>query len=201
MSKKFDNKRFVVKEFNLRDAGNVAVSDHVHLNRLFRQLSVDVESVDLIKAEEFALSGSVLFVVRDSDDNSNICGMASLVIVKRVAKTVGRVEDVVVDEKVRGHGLGRKIMEVLMAKARELRVSRLQLTSRPERVAANKLYQSLGFVKQDTNAYQLKLGPMVPSQGRINSRSGEDGDFSFEQHSLVKDPYAPCPDGTSPSER
>ena len=70
---------------------------------------------------------------------------------------VGRVEDVVVSQSARGSGIGRQIMAALHAEARRCGVVHLDLTSRPEREAANALYQSLGYERRDTNVYRLTL--------------------------------------------
>lgn len=66
-----------------------------------------------------------------------------------------RLEDVVVDEKWRGRGLGREIVERALAALHELGVGQVELTSRPSRVAANTLYRTLGFARRKTNVYAL----------------------------------------------
>ena len=65
--------------------------------------------------------------------------------------------DMVVDEEYRGRGLGRELMLGILERARRLAPIELHLTSKPARVAANALYQSLGFVRKETNAYTLCL--------------------------------------------
>jgi len=40
-------------------------------------------------------------------------------------------------------------------------VERLHLTSSPRRVAANGLYQSLGFVRYETNCYVWEVMPEI----------------------------------------
>ena len=58
----------------------------------------------------------------------------------------------------RGRHLGRRLLEAVIGYARtELRDIDLHLTSRPQRVAANQLYQSLGFERRETNCYRLVL--------------------------------------------
>lgn len=69
----------------------------------------------------------------------------------------GRVEDVVVSEAARGHGVGRQLMLALHAEARRLGLRQLDLTSRPTREAANHLYRSLGYERHETNVYRLTL--------------------------------------------
>jgi ribosomal protein S18 acetylase RimI-like enzyme len=66
-----------------------------------------------------------------------------------------RIEDVVVDEKHRGKGLGRRLMSKTIEALREMNVKRVELTSRPSRTVANKLYRSLGFKLRKTNVYEF----------------------------------------------
>ena len=70
---------------------------------------------------------------------------------------VGRIEDMIVDEKHRGKGIGRAMMRELIAIAKEENVVQLNLTSSPLRVAAKSLYESLGFAKGSTDVFMLKL--------------------------------------------
>lgn len=67
------------------------------------------------------------------------------------------VEDVVVSENCRGRHIGRDLMLYVLERARELAPIELHLTSKPARVAANALYRSVGFLKKETNAYQMVI--------------------------------------------
>ena len=67
------------------------------------------------------------------------------------------IEDVVVEEELRGSGLGRQLMEEALKFCREKEVATVYLTSNPKRVAANSLYQRMGFVRKETNMYKLEL--------------------------------------------
>ena len=67
------------------------------------------------------------------------------------------IEDVVIDETLRGSGLGRKLVLHAIDYCREIGISTVYLTSNPKRVAANGLYQSVGFVRKETNMYKMEL--------------------------------------------
>ena len=67
------------------------------------------------------------------------------------------IEDVVVDESARGHGVGEALNRAALDHARSLGAITVELTSRPSREAANRLYQRLGFVTRDTNVYRFTL--------------------------------------------
>jgi ribosomal protein S18 acetylase RimI-like enzyme len=67
------------------------------------------------------------------------------------------IEDVVVDESARGHGAGEALNKAALEEARRRGAITVDLTSRPSREAANRLYQRLGFVARDTNVYRHTL--------------------------------------------
>ncbi|WP_051697599.1 GNAT family N-acetyltransferase [Prevotella sp. 10(H)] len=87
--------------------------------------------------------------------NKDIAGMLTLGIYNSPTGKKAWIEDVVVDESFQGKGLGRSIVQYAVKFAEEAGVDTLMLTSRPSRVAANKLYQSLDFVMKETNVYRI----------------------------------------------
>ena len=95
-----------------------------------------------------------LFLIREGDE---IVATATLCVCHTPESTIGFVETVVVAPECRGKGYGRKIMEDVIAKAKDLGCDKLQLTSKPSRVAANELYKKLGFSLKETNCYKLEL--------------------------------------------
>src|SRR5207245_1485069 len=64
-----------------------------------------------------------------------------------------RIDDVVVDEAARGQGAGEALTREAMRLAAEAGARTVELTSRPEREAANRLYRRLGFERRETNLY------------------------------------------------
>jgi ribosomal protein S18 acetylase RimI-like enzyme len=67
------------------------------------------------------------------------------------------IEDVVVDDAARGHGIGRALSEAAVDEARRRGAKNVSLTSRPKREAANRLYQRIGFSHYETNVYRITL--------------------------------------------
>jgi ribosomal protein S18 acetylase RimI-like enzyme len=67
------------------------------------------------------------------------------------------IEDVVVDEAARGRGAGEALTREALRLAEEAGARTVDLTSRPEREAANRLYQRLGFERRSTSVYRLEL--------------------------------------------
>lgn len=67
------------------------------------------------------------------------------------------IEDVVVDESARGHGVGEALNLAAIDEARARGAKNVSLTSRPSRAAANRLYLRLGFEPYETNLYRFTL--------------------------------------------
>jgi ribosomal protein S18 acetylase RimI-like enzyme len=87
--------------------------------------------------------------------DEQIAGIASLVVYPIPTGIRAHIDDVVVDEIARGHGLSRIVLKHLIDEAIDrFHVRTIDLTSRPSREAANHLYQTSGFVKRDTNVYR-----------------------------------------------
>ena len=95
-----------------------------------------------------------VFVARG---DGRIVGSLTLVVFRIPTGIRAWIEDVVVDESARGHGVGEAMNRAALDEARRRGASTVDLTSRPSREAANRLYQRLGFVKRDTNVYRFEL--------------------------------------------
>lgn len=91
------------------------------------------------------------------DDGGTIVAMATLVTFRIPTGLRAWIEDVVVDETARGQGVGMAVTEAMVARARELGCRTVDLTSRPAREAANRLYRRAGFEVRDTNVYRRVL--------------------------------------------
>lgn len=105
-----------------------------------------------------------LYVMIDTDTpNSSpkregrIIGCATLCVFHSPTGAKASIEDVVVSSAYRGQHLGRRLMEHVLDQARLLAPIELHLTSNPKRIAANQLYQSLGFQRKETNCYRMTI--------------------------------------------
>ena len=67
------------------------------------------------------------------------------------------IEDVVVDQSFRGQGLSKLLVAHAIEFTKAQQVQSLMLTSNPKRIAANKLYQTMGFQRKETNVYRMKF--------------------------------------------
>ena len=104
-----------------------------------------------------ASEGCTLLVARDLEAGGRIIGTLCLNVYRVPTGIRSIVEDVVVDESARRRGVGEALMSHAMDLARAAGANGISLTSRPEREAANLLYQSMGFELRKTNAYRYKL--------------------------------------------
>jgi len=116
-------------------------------------------------SERIVLTEGVLQQVM-SDDNSHlyvlvdegqIVGCATLCVFHAPSGTKASIEDVVVTSDCRGKHLGKQLVEYLMTEATKYAPIDLQLTSKPKRIAANKMYQALGFERKETNCYTKSI--------------------------------------------
>ncbi|MEZ2371417.1 N-acetyltransferase family protein [Arthrobacter sp. RCC_34] len=98
--------------------------------------------------------GVDLFAARDG---GRIVGMATLVTFPLVTGWRGIVEDVVVSDQARGRGIARLLLTEITAEASRKRLRTLDLTSRPSRESALRLYESVGFRPRETNV--LRYSP------------------------------------------
>ena len=99
---------------------------------------------------------TVLFVARDID-SGGIVGSLTLALFRIPTGLRAWIEDVVVDESFRGKGVGAALTETALERARREGAKTVDLTSRPSREAANRLYQRVGFKMRETNVYRVKL--------------------------------------------
>ncbi len=96
-----------------------------------------------------------LFVA--SDDDGRILGTSTLAVFRIPTGRRAWIEDVVVDEAAAGQGIGGGLTRAMIDRADELGCSTVDLTSRPSRAAANRLYLREGFVVRETNVYRFDL--------------------------------------------
>lgn len=129
-------------------------SDFTDLASLMQELSSNIvftrESLERMLAD----SNSHLYVAREE---GRIVACACLCIYHQPFSTDATIESIVVSSKMRGKGLGRKLMEHIIAEAARMKVDCIHLTSNPKREVANALYQKMGFERYETNCYRKNV--------------------------------------------
>jgi ribosomal protein S18 acetylase RimI-like enzyme len=94
----------------------------------------------------------VLFVARDG--SGAVVGSLTLALFRVPTGVRAWIEDVVVDEAARGSGAGAALVAAALDRAAAAGARTVDLTSRPSREAANRLYRRVGFVERVTNVYR-----------------------------------------------
>lgn len=123
---------------------------------LVPQLSRTAPSPSAYHLEDIVTSpATTLFIARDS--RRAIIGSLTLAVFRVPTGVRAWIEDVVVDESGRGAGTGSALVHAALELAKEAGARTVDLTSRPDREAANRLYQRLGFERRETNVYRYTL--------------------------------------------
>jgi ribosomal protein S18 acetylase RimI-like enzyme len=119
--------------------------------RLVPQLSPKRQPAGLAELVELvAAPGTNLIVARDDDA---VLGMLTLIIYRVPTGIRAWIHDVVVDEAARGRGAGEALAREALRLAEAAGAISVELTTRQEREAANRLYRRLGFERRETNVY------------------------------------------------
>jgi ribosomal protein S18 acetylase RimI-like enzyme len=134
------------------------ITDEVYeaFARLIPQLSTSAAIPSKAELQEIADNDSLL-IARDSQQNGKIVGTLTLVTFRIPTGIRSWIEDVVVDTAERGKGIGEALTFAALKHAAELGAKTVDLTSRPSREAANRLYQRVGFELRESNLYRYKL--------------------------------------------
>lgn len=123
------------------------------LSELYLQLNSELKQLPLktILKESENLDVAVCF-----EDNLLI-GIAMMAKYKVISGHKGMIEDVVVSQDYRGKGIGRKLMELLLERAKECKLNDVLLFSGHHRTPAISLYKSLGFTLKNSGLYVKKM--------------------------------------------
>lgn len=126
------------------------------INGLLAQLSAHAQPLTMSQLEALSAERNVNTEVYLLFDNQErLLGTATLSFSNLLTGMKAWIEDVVVDESARGKGYARILLTHLLAQARQRGADSVNLTSRPSRQAANRLYRSMGFQQRETNVYKL----------------------------------------------
>jgi len=122
------------------------------LNKLLPQLSFSAEPITSEVLRVIIANPTVHLLV--AQDEHNLFGTLSLVVFPTITGTRAWIEDVVVSEAARGRGVGKLLSGHALNLATGLGAKTVDLTSRPDRRAANELYKKVGFKLRETNLYR-----------------------------------------------
>jgi ribosomal protein S18 acetylase RimI-like enzyme len=125
------------------------------LNALLAQLSESVSLLSFNELENIVASDCATLLTALEEDH--IVGILTLVIFRIPTGMRARIEDVVVDASARGKAIGERLVRQAIKLARHRGAHGVDLTSNPERTAANRLYRKIGFVTRKTNTYRYVI--------------------------------------------
>ena len=152
----------------------MAASDHVEISvateatdellaafaQLIPQLSSSAPPMDRAAlAEIIAAPCNAVLLARDRDPERKIVGALTLVVFRIPTAVRAWIEDVVVDAGARGRGVGELLTREAIALAAKRGAQTIDLTSRPSRETARRLYERAGFSIRNTNVYRYVVPP------------------------------------------
>ena len=120
---------------------------------------IDIFEATSCKPEYVAAVNRLLLLTVDGE----VMGMCAVGFYTSPTGRKAWIEDVVVDAQCRGLHLGERLVASAVSFAEREGFNTLMLTSRPSRVAANRLYQKVGFERKETNVYLKVKSPSQPS--------------------------------------
>ena len=127
--------------------------DLADLDALMHELSATSFSNEELLNNALNDANVHVYVIRDE---GHIVATGTLCIKHMLEFTIADIESVVVSSKCRGRGYGKELMNAMIEAAKKMNVHHIQLTSNPARVAANQLYQEMGFERYETNCYKME---------------------------------------------
>lgn len=126
-------------------------------DHLLPQLSSSAKPLSVSQIKDFVEQPAVYLFVFRGEKDEKILGMLSLATFVIPTGTRAWIEDVVVDSEARGQGAGAALVAAAIKQAKAVGAKTVDLTSRPSREAANRLYQRCGFELRETNVYRYCL--------------------------------------------
>ncbi|MFE4822149.1 GNAT family N-acetyltransferase [Streptomyces sp. NPDC056704] len=125
------------------------------VNRLISQLGKESPPHTVAHLER--LIASEASTVLTARAGTRIIGMLTLVLTILPTGVVARLEDVVVDDAHRGRGIGPALVRAALDEATRHGAHQVDLTSRPSRVSAHRLYEKTGFIRRQTHVFRYRI--------------------------------------------
>jgi ribosomal protein S18 acetylase RimI-like enzyme len=130
------------------------------MRRLVPQLSSSARVSGTVELQEMVSSPATnLLLARDTTRQDRIVGILTLAVFRIPTGVRAWIEDVVVDSSARGKGVGEALSREAIRLALAQGARTVELTSRPSREAANRLYRRIGFQARETNVYRYSAPP------------------------------------------
>ena len=134
---------------------NPSLSDLETINFLASQLGSNSQPLNKTELKQLLSSKTTNILVARTSKKGKIVAMITVVTYRIPYVKKAYLDDFIVDDSLRGHGLGSKLLEKSLSLAKKMGAKNIDLTSNPSRKKAIKLYEKFGFKKRDTNIYRL----------------------------------------------
>jgi GNAT superfamily N-acetyltransferase len=125
------------------------------LQRLVSELSTSAPKPHAAELEAIIESPVTTLIVAQ-DQSDGVVGMLTLALFRIPTGVRAWIEDVVVDERARGQGVGEALVREAIRLAGDQGARTVDLTSNRRREAANRMYGKLGFSRRDTTVYRIE---------------------------------------------
>ena len=138
---------------NIIEINTYSPEYHEAMQRFLDQLTPEHMTLteEMVKQLIESENSHLFFLMQDEQ----VAGMLTVGISYSPTGGKAWIEDVVVDEAFRGQGLSKLLVAHAIQFVESKQIPLLMLTSNPTRVAANKLYQTMGFGRKETNVYRM----------------------------------------------
>ena len=140
---------------NIVEIKTYSAEYHEAIQRFLDQLTTNPMTLTEEMFRQLLASGNshLFFLMKDEQ----IAGMLTVGIYHSPTGGKAWIEDVVVDEAFRGQGFSKLLVAHAIEFTKSQGIPSLMLTSNPKRIAANRLYQAMGFGRKETNVYRMKF--------------------------------------------
>ena len=140
---------------NIAEIKNYSLEYQEAMQRFLDQLTSSPMTLTEEMFHQLLVSSNshLFFLLKDEQ----IAGMLTVGIYHSPTGGKAWIEDVVVDASFRGQGLSKLLVAHAIEFTKSKQIPLLMLTSNSKRVAANKLYQTMGFERKETNVYRMKF--------------------------------------------
>ena len=140
---------------NIVEIKTYSAEYHEAIQRFLDQLTTNPMTLteEMFRQLLASVNSHLFFLMKDEQ----IAGMLTVGIYHSPTGGKAWIEDVVVDEAFRGQGLSKLLVAHAIEFTKSQGIPSLMLTSNPKRIAANRLYQAMGFGRKETNVYRMKF--------------------------------------------
>jgi GNAT superfamily N-acetyltransferase len=131
---------------------------HAALARLLSQLNAKLPVPTIKRLQRIIDDPAVTLLVAKEGDE--IIGTSTVIVYSTPFWIKARLDEVVVDESARGKGIGEALVQACLEIGRErgAEVAELQSGRGPDRAAAHRLYERMGFKLRETDVFRIALG-------------------------------------------